>query len=407
MKSILFTLVVLFSFNYSFAQLNKIDIELYSPNTFLALNDEFTNIEVIGVGEATHGTSEFFTFKAELFKYLVQNQGFMIFGLEAQAAEAMEINDYINGKDGNPNDLLRSLNFWAWETEEVKELIEWMREYNATHSEKIEFFGFDMQLIDNSILKLYSYFEKTDSEELNNAKKAYEKIRNNFEYFKLSDQEKNETLNRIQEVKEYLLNNKAKLISDTSELEWKNALYLSNVILECEKIFRFPFKQRDALRDQSMVNLVESYREIFGKGKTMLWAHNGHITKVEKYGKKTLGMYLNEALGNTYFSIGLLFNSGSFRAQKGNGYNVEVFNLEAAPSESILNFLSNNGNLYYLNFESQPESVKDKFRSEQYVYDVPANFKKTKSFAYKPFILADSFDAVVFFNQTSAAIPLK
>ncbi len=408
MKSLIITLSLVFCINFSYAQqLNKIDIKK-SQESFIELKNELKNKEIIGVGEATHGTSEFFTFKSELFKFLVKELNYKSFGMEAQAGAAMRINDFINGGNGDLNALIKELNFWAWETEEVKNLILWMQDYNSKHSEKIYFYGFDMQLTHNAVFQLYSFFEKADKQKLTEVKNAYKNYGNpayNFKYYKLSSQIKIENLNRIKEIHEFIKNNKPVLVDKTSNEEWKNALYLSHVLLESENIFRYHYSERDKLRDKSMANLIQAYQTIFDNHKTMIWAHNGHITKTKKYKKKTLGMYLNDSLGNKYFSLGLLFNSGSFRAQKGS--KVRVFTLKAAPKESILNEFSSYGSSFYMNLDSQPELMKKKLNSLQYVYDVPANFKKSKKFTLKKFILAENYDAIVFFDKTNAAVPIN
>ena len=100
---------------------------------------------IVALGEATHGTREFFQLKHRMLEFLATEMGFTIFSIEANMPEAYRINDYVLTGAGDPAELLRGMYFWTWDTEEVLELIRWMRRYNEAGKGKLEFTGFDMQ----------------------------------------------------------------------------------------------------------------------------------------------------------------------------------------------------------------------------------------------------------------------
>ncbi|HKE13886.1 MAG TPA: erythromycin esterase family protein, partial [Kofleriaceae bacterium] len=102
---------------------------------------------VVALGEATHGTREFFQMKHRMFEYLVSERGFTVFAIEANWPESLAVNRYVLTGEGDPKAALAGLYFWTWNTEEVLALIEWMRAWNAdpAHARKVKFFGFDMQ----------------------------------------------------------------------------------------------------------------------------------------------------------------------------------------------------------------------------------------------------------------------
>ena len=111
------------------------------------------NREIIGMGEATHGTKEFFELKAKTFKFLVTECNFKVFTIEASAGGCSYINDYVQSGVGNIDSVMHFFDFWIWRTEEVKELVLWIKNYNQQkiESEKISFYGFDMQNIHTPI----------------------------------------------------------------------------------------------------------------------------------------------------------------------------------------------------------------------------------------------------------------
>ncbi len=100
---------------------------------------------VVALGEATHGTREFFQLKHRMIEFLATQMGFTIFTIEANMPEAYRLNDYVLHGNGDPKELLRGMYFWTWQTEEVLAMVEWMREYNRSGKGHIEFTGFDMQ----------------------------------------------------------------------------------------------------------------------------------------------------------------------------------------------------------------------------------------------------------------------
>ena len=100
---------------------------------------------IVSLGEATHGSREIFQLKHRMLEFLATEMGFTIFSIEANMPEAYRLNDYVLNGTGDPAQLLRGMYFWTWDTEEVLEMIRWMREFNRSGRGRVEFTGFDMQ----------------------------------------------------------------------------------------------------------------------------------------------------------------------------------------------------------------------------------------------------------------------
>jgi erythromycin esterase-like protein len=100
---------------------------------------------IVSLGEATHGSSEFFQLKHRMLEFLASEMGFSIFSIEANLPEAYRLNDYVLEGKGDPAQLLRGMYFWTWDTEEVLAMIRWMREFNQSGKGRVQFTGFDMQ----------------------------------------------------------------------------------------------------------------------------------------------------------------------------------------------------------------------------------------------------------------------
>ena len=103
------------------------------------------NARIVSLGEATHGTREFFQLKHRMLEFLASEMGFTIFSIEANMPEAYRLNDYVLNGVGDPAKLLKGMYFWTWDTQEVLEMIRWMREFNKSGKGRVQFTGFDMQ----------------------------------------------------------------------------------------------------------------------------------------------------------------------------------------------------------------------------------------------------------------------
>jgi erythromycin esterase-like protein len=100
---------------------------------------------IVSLGEATHGSREFFQLKHRMLEFLASEMGFTIFSIEANLPEAYRLNDYVLEGKGDPAQLLRGMYFWTWDTEEVLAMIRWMRQFNQSGKGRVQFTGFDMQ----------------------------------------------------------------------------------------------------------------------------------------------------------------------------------------------------------------------------------------------------------------------
>ena len=83
---------------------------------------------IVSLGEATHGTREFFQMKHRILRFLVERMGFTAFAIEATWPEANRIDHYVRTGEGDPAVLLSGLYFWTWNTDEVLQMIQWMRQ---------------------------------------------------------------------------------------------------------------------------------------------------------------------------------------------------------------------------------------------------------------------------------------
>ena len=115
---------------------------LYQKNKFSNLATQLDNVRIIGIGESTHGSHEFFDNKSSIFKELVISHKYNMLLFEDNQETIMPINNYIQQNKGSLSNLMQKL-YPVWQTQEVYELIEWMRQ-EANNNRKICILGFDV-----------------------------------------------------------------------------------------------------------------------------------------------------------------------------------------------------------------------------------------------------------------------
>src|SRR5215213_744524 len=132
-----------------------------------AMFDRFAEAKVVLLGEATHGTSEFYRARAEITKRLITNHGFSIIAVEADWPDARHVDAYIRGR-GRPSAPAQPFQYfptWMWRNEEMLTLVDWLRDHNANlplWAAQVGFYGLDLYSLGASLDAVTSYLARTD-----------------------------------------------------------------------------------------------------------------------------------------------------------------------------------------------------------------------------------------------------
>src|SRR5687768_14837497 len=133
---------------------------------FGAVFDRFSDAKVVLLGEATHGTSEFYLARAAITRRLIERHGFSIVAVEADWPDAARIDAYVRHRRIPPmdDDTFARFPTWMWRNEEVADLVNWMREHNRDRrkDERAEFRGLDVYSLHSSIREVLGYLDTVD-----------------------------------------------------------------------------------------------------------------------------------------------------------------------------------------------------------------------------------------------------
>jgi erythromycin esterase len=382
---------------------NAIPFETAEPNSsfddLMPLKDVIGNARIVALGEATHGTHEFFQMKHRMLEFLVEEMGFNTFAMEANWPEANLINDYVHTGKGDPAELLEGLYFWTWDTQEVLDMIEWMRAYNEnpTKARKISFYGFDMQYGQMARDNVAQYMKKVDPQAAKQVAEDYSCYPGNS----IACQ------TRLQAVYDWLAQHQADYSAKSSAEEFSLALHSARVAIQYQEYAAQ--NSNVPLRDRYMAENVGWILDQAGPdAKTVLWAHNGHVGMSGEEHLR-MGDYLREQYGNQMVVFGFLFYQGSFNAY--GAKDLQTFQVGAPPTDSYEAFFHEAGlPRFFLDLRSAKAGaaasdwllVPHPFRMIGSAY-----FPNEPQFFFKTAALAEIFDVVVYFQDTSPSLLLE
>ena len=273
---------------------------------------------IVSLGEATHGTREFFRMKHRVLEYLVEEMGFNTFGIEATWAECERINDYVHGAPGDPRKLLSAQRFWTWNTQEVLDMIEWMRRHNQDPggAPRVSFHGFDMQYSRVTMDDVEAYVGRVDPAALPAVRahfacfRQYQDQENGgriLAYAEASDAQKQGCRQGVLAVHAHLEASRDRYVRASSAAEFERALRAARILVQNEEHLRGVPLVRDVYMAENAAWLLEQA----GPGaRIVLWAHNGHIAEESL----AMGGHLAKRFGPDYLSVGFSFDHGSFNA---------------------------------------------------------------------------------------------
>lgn len=385
----------------------------------MPLKDILKDKKIVAMGEATHGTSEFFKMKHRFFEFLVEEMGYRVFAMECDGGGGQVVNDYILNGEGSLEDALKATVFDVWKTEEVKDMIEWMKKYNddPSHKEKIKFYGFDMQDINYTLPRLSCYLGKLDKGLQNEVEETLNTIYRN-DIKALTDEQLDTILLNINKLKEKMEATKEKYLNNNLSNEYELAIWNLNRVSQCVE-YRIKVSKNDNqmvqsptasnLRDKYMANNVkwiQEYESRLGNDKVMLWAHNLHVSYMDG-NFKYMGKNLKEMYEDEYYSLGFEFSRGSFNAHDiftGTSIKFDIDN--NTPEYLAYKFDKTEIPISFLDFNSASKSkeISEMLSKNQTFNNIGALYDETipRSLQYVP---RNLFDGLIYIKETTASRP--
>ncbi len=381
--------------------------------------------QCVFLGEASHGTHEYYTWRTAISKRLIEEKGFNFIAVEGDWPDCYKVNRYIKGlesEDKKPEEIL--LNFrrwptWMWANWEVAALISWLKASNAglNPEKKIGFYGLDVYSLWESIDVITAYLEKTDPNAAALAKKAMQCFepfdRDEYKYARehtLSDSCRESLINMLSEIRR-----NAPAYNHDPEAAL-NTEQNAHIAINAEAYYRNMTSFNDNtwnLRDTHMMETLHRLRKYHRSGaKAIIWEHNTHIgdaryTDMHAAGMINIGQLAREEMGiKDVVLVGFGSYSGSVVAGEEWGAEMQVMDVPPARTGSVE---------YILHQESVEDRLLIFDRSKKQRFDtvlphraigVVYHPEHERRGNYVPTVLSSRYDAFIYIDETTSVHPL-
>jgi erythromycin esterase-like protein len=409
-----------------------------SPNDYDTLLEMVGEARFVLLGEASHGTHEFYRERALITKRLIYQRGFNAVAVEADWPDAYRINRFVRGEGSDVDSVealggFRRFPQWMWRNADVLDFVGWLREHNDGQvfpNRKAGFYGLDLYSLHASIEAVLGYLDKVDPEAARRARQHYScfehfgKAIETYGYatgFGLASTCEEPVVTELVALRrramDYLQRD-GQVAADAFFCAQQNALVVRNA----EEYYRNMFRREVSswnLRDTHMMETLVSLGEHLGKlqdapAKIVVWAHNSHLgdaraTQMGERGELNLGQLVRERFGKEAVLIGFTTYTGSVTAasdwdapaerkyvRPAHRDSYEALLHEVDTPRFFLNLRDDTGLIMHLRSERLERAIGVIYRPET---EMQSHYFQAR--------LPDQFDAVLHFDHTRAVEPLE
>jgi len=388
------------------------------------------------LGEATHGTHEFYHERLKITRRLIEEKGFDAIVLEANWTDAFEINQYVLGKTKHKNATLALAGFtrfpvWMWRNAEFRDLVESVRSINDSRTRgehKVGVYGMDLYGIKESAAALVDYLRRTDQRSADQAARRYECINR---YRRIEDyamavrydpkasceKQVTEQFQETENVYRIWLKRGNGQRNDELFAAYQNARVVKNAEIYYRRSLDRGFSSWN-LRDTHMsetINALADYFDAVGDGtsKIVVWAHNSHqgdalMTDMGESGEFNVGHLMRKAHDGKTVLVGFTTDRGKVMAAREWDQPGEIRTLQPALPGSYARIFADTGIPNFLLTFRGNERLSKELSSERLqravgVIYVPETELQSHYFQAR---ISQQFDAVVHLSETKAVEPL-
>ncbi len=390
------------------------------------LLDRIGDAGCVLLGEASHGTHEYYAWRARITERLIREKGFSFVAVEGDWPDCYEVNRYVKGYPDSGKSTREALGVfdrwptWMWANEEVVGLAEWLRRHNEglLPEERVGFYGLDVYSLRESLEAVIEYLERVDPDAVGAAKRAY----NCFEPYGENAREyaratafvptscEEEVVGMLSELRGRLTRHQ-----DDPEARFdaeQNAL----VARDAEAYYRAMVRGgADSwnVRDQHMVETLDRLMHFYGpNAKAVVWEHNTHVgdarfTDMARHDMVNVGQLVRERRGEEdVVLVGFGSHRGSVIA--GAEWGAPMQRMPVPPAregswEDVLHRAGEEDKLLVFSDAGEDEFLEPRgHRAIGVVYD-PAHERYGN---YVPTVLPRRYDAFVYLDETRALRPL-
>jgi erythromycin esterase-like protein len=408
------------------ALLRRYGESLPPPETrdFGPIFDRFQTAKVVLLGEATHGTSEFYRARTQISRRLIEN-GFRIVAVEADWPDAARIDRYVRHKAPEPSREQAFARFptWMWRNEEVREFVDWLRAYNEPlkPEERVEFRGLDVYSLSASIEAVLRYLDNVDRQAAAEARERYACLtpwqRDPGAYGAAALRGRADCEDEVAAQLRELLERRLDYAKRDGEA-FLDAAQNARIVRAAEEYYRLMYYgsvESWNLRDRHMYDTLHRLIDARSGARAIVWAHNSHIgnaaaTAMGWQGEFNIGELARTGFGHDAISIGFGTDRGRVAAADAWDHPMRIMNVLPARKDSYeaLFRTTHMGRSLTDWRPAQRSDLREALTGPKLERAIGVIYRPDTEFMshYFKAVLSDQFDAYVWFEETDAVTPL-
>lgn len=405
-----------------------------AADDYQPLMDLIGDARLVLIGEASHGTHEFYATRAMLTRRLIEEKGFNAVAAEADFPDAYRVNRYVHGAsdDSSAEEALNDFKrfpTWMWRNTVVRDFVEWLRQHNSALSPnepKVGFYGLDLYSLHASMEAVINYLDEIDPEAAQRARYRYSCFEDFGEdpqaygyaaSFGLDQSCEGDVVNQLLELQrraaDYIHRD-----GRVAENAYFYAEQNARLAVRAEEYYRAMFKGRPStwnLRDQHMSESLDALLQHLDKqvegSKIVVWAHNSHIgdaraTEMGEEGEINLGQLARERHADETVLIGFSTYTGTVTAASGWGADAELKRVRPGLPDSFEKLFHEVEIPNFLLMLRGTETVLSQPRIQRAIGVIyrPQTERLSHYFSVR---LPFQFDAMIHLDETHAVEPLE
>lgn len=340
------------------------------------------DLAVVGLGESTHGTHEFWEIRRRLLRHLVVERDLRAVGLELPFTQALPLGEYVLTGTGDPRAALDEVHYWMYSVEPVLSLVGWLRQFNAGRpvDDRVRLHGIDVGS-ERGTDAAAADLRATLADVLPGVEREFAETLEMLADAGLSVDDRGVFRRRLTEtwrlttaLGERLHERRSEFVSALSRRHWEITVHQLRTLRHVANALeaaRDP--DRGGLRDQYMAENVAWLHEQSQSSLVAFLAHNGHVTKTNRPGAGlSVGHTLHRRYGDGYYAVAFDFGTGSFAAVSPSGERT-TFCADTPVDDSLAATLSGvSASQFFLDVRSLPTGAG--FDDRRYLRQIGSRF---------------------------------
>ncbi len=389
------------------------------------LLDRIADAKIVLIGEASHGTSEFYRMRDRISRELIAKKGFRFVAIEGDWPDAARVDHYVRHMEYPPSEWTAFARFptWMWRNNEVRAFVDWLRAHNAPlkPAERTAFHGLDLYSLYDSIRAVLKYLDEVDPSTARVARERYGCLTpwqsDPATYGHAALTGAYPTCESEVAIVLTDLLGKRRAYAERDGERFLDAVQNARLITNAEQYYRIMYYGSRAswnLRDSHMFETLKTLLSFYGpNGKAIIWAHNSHIgdaaaTEMSSRGEYNIGHLCRKEFGDQTYAIGFGTNSGTVAAASNWDGPMEIKDVLPAIPESYERCCHQSGIASFcLDLRQSDATNLESLRKPRLERAIGVIYRPETELAshYFQAILPDQFDEYIWFDNTKAVTP--